>query len=327
MMWLEMSRDFTHGGAGWEFSRCLWSPAYKNDARRSKWPYWEALLRVRSGDYVLHLRGVGRAAAFVGMSTCANTGFATSDRPSVTGQWSYAETFYRVPLRDWREFSEPLLLERVFEGRQKELTEYFTANKTQKDDKRRLFYVHQAGRLQCLNGAYLSEVDDRLAELLLRDETARSDEDHQAGSKKDVVSTAEAVRQILMRLGQDAFSEAVRSNYGHRCCFPGCDISDDVFLVGSHIARWADVPLLRGHVSNGLALCLMHDKAFENGFFTFDRDLRVLVTGTETAAVAWIATYLLSAAGERIRASSIEPSIEALQHHWLRHGFVNMMTA
>jgi putative restriction endonuclease len=323
MLWLEMSRDFAHGGAGWEFSRCLWSPAYKNDAGRSKWPYWQSLLRVRSGENVLHLRGVGKAAAFVGMSVCASPGFATSDRPPVAGQWSYAETFYQVALRDWREFSQPVFLQRVFDSRRKELTAYFLANKARRDEKRRLFYVHQAGRLQCLNGAYLSEIDGQLAELLLQDDIPRTDENQQPRLNRDVVPTAEAARQILMRLGQDAFSEAVRSNYGHRCCVPGCDITDDVFLVGSHIARWADVPSLRGHLSNGLSLCLMHDKAFENGFFTFNKELRIVVTESGGDATAWIAKYLVSAAGERIRASSIEPSTEALQHHWLRHGFAH----
>jgi putative restriction endonuclease len=320
-MWLEMSRDAGHGGSGWEFSRWLWSPAYKNDTRRSKWAYWESLLQVRAGDDVLHLRGVGTDAAFVGVSTSATRGFATNDRPSLSGQWSYAQTFYKVPLRDWRQFAEPISLRKVFASWQKELTSYFMTNKRRKGQKQLLFYVHQAGRLQCLNGAYLSQIDEELAKLLLQTGISARGESVESRPNTDVVPTAEAVREIFVRLGQDAFSQAVRSNYDNRCCVPGCDVTDDAFLVGSHIARWADVPSLRGNVRNGLSLCLMHDKAFESGFFTFDGQLRVVIAKNRADDTVWIRKHLVPFAGQKIRAGSIEPSNEALQHHWFRHGF------
>jgi len=327
MLWLEMSRDSAHGGPGWEFSRCLWSPAYKKGAQRSKWPYWDSLLRTRVGDNVLHLRGIGKQAAFVGLTSCEGSWISTIEKPPAPGQWAYADEFYRVPLRDWRKFSEPISLPRILADRREKLIQYFVNNKTRGKQKRLLFYVLQDGKLQCLNGAYLSEVDDELAELLLGVAATPEDAERAAEPNTVTVSTGEALRQVLARVGQDAFSEAVKANYEHRCCVPGCDIRDSVFLVGSHIARWADVESLRGNVSNGLSLCLMHDRAFENGFFTFDASLRVVVSKRTGDADEWIVKHLLPLAGERIRVSTVEPSIEALEHHWSRNGFGELSTA
>ena len=105
--------------------------------------------------------------------------------------------------------------------------------------KERLFYVIQGGRLQCLNGAYLSEVSRDLARLLL-DRT--EDRPQHSLSVVREVSTGKRLRELLTRVGQRPFSDIVRENYGTKCCFPDCDVAERTFLRGSHIARWADEP-------------------------------------------------------------------------------------
>jgi predicted restriction endonuclease len=106
--------------------------------------------------------------------------------------------------------------------------------------------------------------------------------------------------------------------YGHKCCFPGCDISDDRFLVGSHIARWCDNEQLRGQMSNGLCLCLLHDKAFEIGLFTLDQQFRVFVNPREKDNKSQIVIQLLEREGEPIRLAAIKPCDDALLEHWIR---------
>ncbi len=64
--------------------------------------------------------------------------------------------------------------------------------------------------------------------------------------------TSEQFRKVLTRVGQHEFSDLVQKNYGMQCCFPDCDVAERTFLRGSHIARWADAPELRGDVTNGL---------------------------------------------------------------------------
>ena len=79
IMWLEMSRDEEHGGPGWVFTECLWSPSHKKPS--GKWPFWESLLSVRQGDIVFHLRGKTHFARFVGYSIADSNGYHTAQRP------------------------------------------------------------------------------------------------------------------------------------------------------------------------------------------------------------------------------------------------------
>lgn len=317
-MWLEMSRNAAHGGEGWGFTECLWSPTHKNPS--GKWSFWELLRRVEKGDTVVHLRGKGQRAAFVGYSIADANGYQTNDRPPMPGQWSYASAFYRVPLTGFVPFLDPISLAQVFKERDTELRQYFAEHKQkQKALQERLFFVVQSGRLQCLNGAYLSEFSDALGSIVLGPIFG--------GSKSQAVFTAVSARtgdqvaQIRVRLGQEAFSANVRQNYGHRCCFPDCQVAEDALLVGAHIARWSDAKHLRGETSNGLCLCLFHDKAFELGFFTLTPDFRVAVNIAKSGGSPWADRNIAPFEGREVSLGIIKPAAESLQQHWERIGF------
>lgn len=138
----------------------------------------------------------------------------------------------------------------------------------------------------------------------------------------EMVEVSEGIQLFRRRIGQNQFSKAVRLNYNSQCCFPGCTISHEKFLVGSHIARWVDVPELRGHVSNGLCLCLMHDKAFEQGYFTLNKNFNITVNWNyKDKFDQWLKTNLDSFNGYKISLGNILPSMDALKHHWERIQF------
>lgn len=317
MLWLEMSRDEVHGGGEWGFTKCLWSPSRKSNG--SRWAFWETLLQTQEGDLVLHLRGKGDQAAFVGFSSVEIGGFETSERPPRPGPWGYAQSFYRVFLCNFVPFSNSIALNDVFDEKREQLREYFNRNKERSAaEKRRLFYVIQAGRLQCLNGAYLSEVDDELADLLLGVQFQYPVQQQVVQPVIREVNTDEQILRLRTRVGQTRFSEQVRNNYGHQCCFPHCSISDDRFLIGGHIARWADDSKSRGQVSNGICLCLMHDRAFERGLFTLSLDCRVWVDRQRIKGSKWAEDHLLPYHGMKIRVGPILPSESVLRKHWAR---------
>ncbi len=318
MLWLEMSRDQLHGGDGWEFTRTLWSPARKRDG--SKWAFWENVFKVREGDLIVHLRDIGRESFFVGTSTADTDGFETNQRPPKLSQWSFATAIYRVDLRNYVSFPFPISMAQVFLQQSDLLRAYFKENKAAKA-RRHIFYVIQSNQLRRLNGAYLSEVDNRLAYLLLGSNFGS------AIAKPDElvhdINTAERICELAVRVGQGDFSRNVRLNYQSHCCFPGCSVAEDEFLVASHIARWADVPERRGDISNGLCFCLMHDQAFERGFFTLDQNYRVRVNYTNLRAANsdWSKEHLVPYEGQSINMGDIVPSEDALLEHWIRIDF------
>lgn len=311
MIWLEMSRDKGHGGEGWEFATCLWSPTEKKGG--GKWAYWDLMQRIHEGDVVLHLRGKTNPE-FTGHSIADTNCYRTDKHPPRLGSWGHANSFYRVPLRDYCPFEKPILLADVFARCRDRLTEYHGAHSpAHSRNGRLLFYVQQAGRLQCQNGAYLSELDAELIQILFGSSSLERDFLE--------VSTGSSLTTLFSRIGQPAFSQAVRENYSEQCCFPDCAITDREFLVGAHIARWSDSPKFRGDITNGLCLCLMHDKAFEVGLFVLDQHLRVIPTPL-AAGSPWATANILPYANRYIKDGQLTPALTCLQLHWQRVGFM-----
>ncbi len=320
VLWLEMARDSVLGGGSWGFGLSLFFPTQKRKGGRS--PYWELVPRVRAGDSVLHLRGVKPHARLVGFSTAETAGFETSERPPDPGKWGYADRFYRVLLGDFVALPGPVQPENIFRQQERALREYLDGNsKRSQAARRRIFFVVQGGRLQCQNGAYLSEVDDGLAGILLGSDYSRGTD----VDRPPMIDapTGEAIRLVRAREGQRSFSDRVRANYGRRCSFPGCDVVEDRFLAGVHIARWSDEPELRGKLWKGLCLCLMHDWAFERGFFTIAEDLSVAVIrqSAQVAGSRWCQQHLFPYGGQSILSGQVPPDRRALRHHWSRIGF------
>jgi putative restriction endonuclease len=309
MIYLEMSRDEAHGGGTWAFPNCVWAPIEKR--RGGSWPFWTKIQQVRQGDTIIHLRGKTPNAYFVGYSIASGDGFETTRRPPDSNEWDYPESFYRADLSGYTPFHRPVNLSELFTSRRAELETYFDANKKKGSARSNIFLVRQSGKLQCLNGAYLSDVDeDLLIALFGLDESARN----------NVVSiqTGSQVSTIRSRLGQAKFSAEIKRIYGNRCCFPGCNVSDPRFLVGAHIARWSDNEALRGHLGNGLCLCLVHDKAFELGLFTLDEQFRVFMNPRERNADSPVVGEMLRHHGEQIAVAEVLPLDDALLEHWIR---------
>ena len=312
LIFLEMSRDMIHGSGSWAFPKCVWAPTEKSNGQ--SWPYWSKISTVQSGDTILHLRGTPPSAEFVGYSTAATVGYETDDRPPLPGEWEYAKTFYRADLEAFVSFTDSVKLEQVFLQRRQPLEDYFDRNRRLGTQKKNIFYVRQSGHLQCQNGAYFSTIDDELFEILFQvntDTTGFED-------SRSIISvyTAQQLSVVRSRIGQRKFSDEVKRAYGNRCCFPSCSITDPRFLVGSHIARWADNETLRGHLGNGLCLCLMHDKAFEIGLFTLSDRFEVVVNPVQIRQDTLLASELRLANGEKIQTSdTVLPLLEAVAEH------------
>ncbi|MEY8523518.1 hypothetical protein D7X98_10085 [bacterium 1XD8-76] len=305
-MWIEMSRDEEHGGSEWGFTKCIWAPTYADGEKSKTWPFWENVNKVKAGDTVFHLRGKGREAYFVGFSIARSDGHKTSERPQNLGKWAYCKSFYRAFLSDYVSFSKAINLYQLFEDKEIDLKRYYR----QKGKPRNIFYTIQSGKLQCLNGGYLSEVDEILLAIIFGDFETFNDENGIELS----VNTSFAIRHIKARVGHARFAKNVKDNYNNRCCFPECGISDRDFLIASHIARWADNSEKRGDTSNGLCLCPIHDRAFELGCFSLDDNFRICVS-KKINHTQIFDKYIDKFIGMTIEKGYIEPDREALAEH------------
>ena len=311
MLWIEMSREPEERSEKNRMGTCLVSPKYKDNGQT--WGFWETMKSIDQEDIVLHLCGKGDEAVFTGYSEVESRVFETVEKNS-------DEVYYRVPLINYTKFDQPINLYTIFKQQKEGLQKYFLKNKSLSTyDKERLFYVIQNKKLQCLNGAYLSELSNELANILFG-----KDFSEQASDKKIInisVKTASQLRNIKTRTGHTKFANNVKENFNYTCAFPGCQVNENSFLIGSHIARWADNEELRGDTSNGICLCVFHDKAFENGFFTLDSNMKITVNKKKTHNYPFLKDSLDLYESKKIKTSKIVPSIEALKSHWKRIKF------
>jgi predicted restriction endonuclease len=81
------------------------------------------------------------------------------------------------------------------------------------------------------------------------------------------------------RIGQGFFRKAVLSAYGNKCCITGLSVPR--LLVASHIVPWSVDKENRLNPRNGLSLSMLHDKAFDSGLITIDRNMLVCVSKRE----------------------------------------------
>lgn len=291
-----------------QVGECLISPTKK--ANGTKWKYWDNLLKIKEGELIFHLCGKDDKAEFVGFSTASSDGYITnkiSDRNH--------NEHYIVELKDYTNFDMPINVHALFNLQEKMLREYYEHNKNAKQ-KKTIFYVIQSDKLQCQNGAYVSELSIKLASIIFgADFTNRSTD-----KKLNIINvqTGTQLRSISIRRGQDKLSSNVKNNYNYKCCFPDCIVDHPNILVGGHIARWADQPELRGDMTNGICFCLAHDKAFEAGIFTLSKDYKVSINYKKLSGSEWLEGILQPFDGQQIKIPPVSPS---LKMHWERIKF------
>jgi hypothetical protein len=316
MIWLELRTNPTEYDAGWRLKESAWAPTRRENGRKS--PFYYLINEVVEGDTVMHLVERDGRKEFIGYSTAATDGYITQAIPTANGHvWNFSEAYYKVELKDFRPFHPVIQLSQFFGDHEVALRAYFQRNGLRRQDKRRLFYVIQRNRLQCFYGAYFSELDETLASLI-----TNAVANTQRGRTVLANSpTGTALRELQSRIGHQRFSGEVKRNFGHKCCFPGCSVEGNGFVVSGHIARWADNEALRGQTANGLCFCLMHDKAFEKGFFTLDERYRVVIVNSDFSRRVWLEEMLVSGAGSEIKPRQIDPSVVALREHWRRIGY------
>ncbi|MFD2924485.1 HNH endonuclease [Halobacillus naozhouensis] len=90
------------------------------------------------------------------------------------------------------------------------------------------------------------------------------------------ITETEQEQLIKSRIGQSTFKKALL-NIEKKCKL--CGVSDERFLVASHIKPWSQSNNQeRLDVNNGLLLCPNHDTLFDKGYVSFDKDGTIMIS-------------------------------------------------
>ena len=95
----------------------------------------------------------------------------------------------------------------------------------------------------------------------------------------DMIPAGKYHDQVMKaRVGQYFFRMTVLNTYENRCCVTGLNRME--LLVASHIKPWkdSDERTERTNPMNGLCLNSLHDKAFDKGLITIDKDYKIIVS-------------------------------------------------
>lgn len=84
------------------------------------------------------------------------------------------------------------------------------------------------------------------------------------------------LKEVKTRVNQYVFRQMILSLYDNRCAITGINISD--LLLASHIKPWSIDVDNRLNPQNGICLCAMYDRAFDQGLISFDNQYRVMLS-------------------------------------------------
>ena len=119
-----------------------------------------------------------------------------------------------------------------------------------------------------------------------------------------------------MRLVQSFFRRSVLTSYGYKCSF--CGLAVKTLLNASHIIPWKASVERRADPRNGLCLCSLHDRAFDRGLMSIDKNWNLLVSKKlkRPNQVPMHQVGLLDMEGRRIHLPRrFMPSEASLEHH------------
>ena len=106
-VWIENTTSkYEHGGPGWEFGTCIWSPA--TDRRGVEGKY-KIMRLVQTGCPIINCYD----NAIRGVSMADGDCFTTDNSPPNAGPWAYARNFHRINLRDYKAVAQPISLKSI----------------------------------------------------------------------------------------------------------------------------------------------------------------------------------------------------------------------
>ena len=135
----------------------------------------------------------------------------------------------------------------------------------------------------------------------------------------DLIPPGEYREQLLrVRLGQYSFRMSILNSYYQRCCITGLAVPK--LLIASHIKPWAacEEKTERTNPRNGLCLNPFHDRAFDQGFLTIDKNYKIIISSQlhdaemDDLTKAWFMGY----SGRTIALpDKFVPSKEFIEYH------------
>jgi hypothetical protein len=226
-VWVEKTEaSHGHGGKGWEFGTCLWSPTTDKSGKR----IYKNMLAAHTGDLVLHFyedTPFGNELDHYMCGLSVVDGAATiREEPPRPGDWAGRSEYYRVGLRDFKSIADPQPLRQFVRDHEAEILQ---AIKSQDDTP----FVVYKGHVRLAQGKYLSRCGGSLYQLLsqavpepvsvlVTDETTTSKKEAATiFNYEEYVEGRRTKREASFFARNPRLVDDAKNHYGYQCqaCF------------------------------------------------------------------------------------------------------------
>jgi hypothetical protein len=157
-VWIEDTKTAAHdhGGPGWEFGSCLWSPSSAEDGADR----YAVMRELRADDLVIHFNN----AEIVGWSRVVAPFQEVNEEPPNPAEWAGRPSYYRIPLRDFRHFPNSTPVAEFLLSNHAALLEELRT-----DTPKRYPFILYNDTVRRAQGAYLTRCTTKLYGLIRKD--------------------------------------------------------------------------------------------------------------------------------------------------------------
>ncbi len=156
-VWLEITQSgHGHGGEGWEFGTCLWSPSHNRGGRDA----YRIMGDPAPGDRVLHCMD----SEIVGQSVVSSSCVEVAHEPPLPGSWAGMAPYFRIDVTEYAQFETPLPLATLLSDHGDEIRRDIGEN----NPRHYPFCLRANGSLRTVQGGYLTKCSPSLHELIAR---------------------------------------------------------------------------------------------------------------------------------------------------------------
>ena len=163
-VWIEDTNAAVHGhgGPGWEFGTCLWSPSSAEGGS----DFYSLMREPEAGNFVIHFN----AGVIVGRSRVAGPFQEGNEAPPNPAQWAGRSSYYRIPLTDYQDFPHKVPLSEFIVRHHDALAEELRT-----ETPKRFPFIIYNDTIRRAQGAYLTRCTPKLYDLI-RNEVYVEDE-------------------------------------------------------------------------------------------------------------------------------------------------------
>jgi hypothetical protein len=230
-VWIEITKsEHQHGGPGWEFGTCLWSPTLNATEKAA----YAIMLEPRRGDEVLHFYEDKWPDEITDLRFCGWSRVSATveirGEPPIPGGWAGREAYYRIPLQDFTWTRRPVGISRF-------LHDYDDALTPDLVDKPKFYPFYRygpAGPLRLVQGGYLTKATDLLRQLLFyaAAETPPDDGIPDGAPNDDFAEGRRKSREMFFFARNRRLTERARALHGTKCIACKFDFEKEYGDVG-----------------------------------------------------------------------------------------------